>query len=265
MAVSDSSALLQTCRDLVGEPRVVSRGLWVEKTNSEIRDALRAQAGSGWQVFADIDEFHFYPSSLPAAIDEAENAGQLTIEGLLFDRVSRTGEISAWDGAEIDRSYPLGGFFTHLITAGDSRKVMAARSGIPLGSGNHWAPGLRIGAGALPPLPVHHFKWRAGCLDYLEKRATAFRDSTVPSEVTMRRCCEAVFDHLSRNSGRIAVDDPRLAFRACSLTSLPPEWSYQAAQVSEYWWRIRWQDSAAAPLDSWLAGPGASHGGRVAR
>lgn len=252
---ADSAELLSTCRDVVGPPRLVTHGVWLETTNTELRDQLRAQAGPGWHIIADIDEFHFYPSGLQEFIDEAESCGQPTVEGVLFDRISSTGHLSPWsEQSGLDESYPLGGFFSHLISSADSRKVMAARSDIPLGSGNHWAPGLRIGAGSLPPLPVHHFKWRAGCLEYLRRRAESFRDSTVQSEIDMRSSCEAVIQHVNANTGRIAVDDPVLAFHACNLKSFPTEWENLSSRVSEYWWRARWRETKSTPLQEWISG-----------
>jgi len=235
---ADAAAqLLEVSREEAGEPRHVSRGPWGEQSNGEIRDRLRAEAGPGWHVIADSDEFHHYPVSLTETIAEAEAAGRATVEGLLYDRVSRTGELLAPDaGRSLDDTYPLGGFVTHDLVSGDSRKVLIARSELVLSSGNHWVPGLRSGAPEAPPLPVHHFKWRAGCQQYLAARMADFAASTRPAEVSMREECGRVLAHLRTHGGRLAVD----GLAPATTAVLPPGWDEQAARVSDYWWRSRW-------------------------
>src|SRR4051812_1577491 len=150
--------------------------------------------------------------------------------------------------------FPLGGFFTHLVTGGDPRKVMAACSEVSLGSGNHWAPGLRIGAAHVPALPVYHFKWRAGCREYLRHRAETFAESRKSDEVAMRMECNAAAGYLEYNGGRIAVEDPILEFRECNTKTPPPGWDCASARVAEYWWLTRWHAPRhRSPVECWVA------------
>jgi hypothetical protein len=233
--------LLARARELVGRPRNISRGRWVEGTNGTIRDALRGQAGSGWHVIADVDELQTHPASIATSIEQAVAAGERTVEGLLIDRVARDGELAACrPGEDLDERYPLGGFFTPRVLDADPRKVLVARADVPLGSGNHWAPGLRRGASSLPPLPVHHFKWRAGCADYLRRRARGFATAATAAEASMRRECAAALAHLDAHGGRIDVADAELGFTSCSTMRLPPNWFERAAGVGDHWWRERW-------------------------
>jgi hypothetical protein len=136
-------------------------------------------------------------------------------------------------GGSLDDSYPLGGFVTHDLVGGDSRKVLIARSELVLSSGNHWVPGLRSGA---PPLPVHHFKWRGGCQQYLAARMADFAASMRPAEVSMREECGRLLAHLRTHGGRLAVD----GLAPATTAVLPAGWAEQAARVSDYWWRSRW-------------------------
>jgi hypothetical protein len=135
--------------------------------------------------------------------------------------VTASGELTGWDAAVgIDAGYPLGGFFTSTVLRSDTRKVLAAQVGVPLGSGNHWAPGLRLGPSAVPPLPVHHFKWRAGCRRYIERRRADFEGLTVQAEVLMREECGRAIDHLDANDGRIGVSGA-VEFTATTLDVMP--------------------------------------------
>src|SRR5437588_8211198 len=80
---------------------------------------------------------------------------------------------------------------------------MVARSTVQLGSGNHWAPGLRTGPGAMPPLPVYHFKWQKGRDNYLQRRAATFAENEKCDEVSMRMLGEGKgFKNLRRSPAR---------------------------------------------------------------
>jgi hypothetical protein len=221
----------------------VSRGPWLAETNGDIRDALRQRAGDGWHVVADVDEFQQYPGPLPEVLAEYDRLGEVAVEGLLFDRVTASGELTGWDAAAgLDAGYPLGGFFGSSVLRSDTRKVMAARAEVPLGAGNHWAPGLRVGPSAVPPLPVHHFKWRADCRRYIEQRRAAFEGSTVPAEVLMREECGRVVDHLDANDGRLDVSGT-VEYTVTTLDTMPTGWSERIVAVMDYWWRQRWLDT----------------------
>lgn len=93
---------------------------------------------------------------------------------------------------------------------------MVARSTVQLGSGNHWAPGLRTGPGAMPPLPVYHFKWQKGRDNYLQRRAATFAENEKCDEVSMRMECEAGLRYFREHGGRIVVEDAILDFPPCS-------------------------------------------------
>jgi hypothetical protein len=234
---------LGVLRDLVeGGPRSVGRGQWLAGTNGQIRDRLRAEAGDGWHLFADVDEFQYYPEPLADVLVNADDAGEPTIEGLLYDRVSSTGALSDWtDETGLDHGYPLGGFLTGGLLEGDPRKVMAARAEVAIGAGNHWAPGLRVGPAAPEPLPVYHFKWRAGCREYLENRIRAFTDSHDGSELSMAAESIRLLRHLESNGGRIDVSPSGpVAYRPCNLTEPPEGWSRMIEPIMQFWWHDRW-------------------------
>jgi hypothetical protein len=235
-------------RSVPGGPAHVSRGPWLAGTNAVVRDRLRSAAGEGWHVVADADEFQQYPAPIPDLLPEYAATSDGVVEGLLFDRVAESGELRRWDPAgHLDTAYPLGGFFTATVVGGDPRKVVLARSEIRIGSGNHWAPGLRVGPARLPPIPVHHFKWRAGCREYLERRLAGFAASGHPEEISMAEECTRTLEHLRAHGGRIDVaPGNETGWVRSNLLALPADWYQSIEPIMEMWWKDRWSKARPA-------------------
>ncbi|MGH3814552.1 MAG: hypothetical protein ACRDUV_19220 [Pseudonocardiaceae bacterium] len=61
-------------------------GPWHEHINTELRDALREQAGAGWHLFADADELQHYPAPIPEVLATAEVSGRPVVGGLLLEQ-----------------------------------------------------------------------------------------------------------------------------------------------------------------------------------
>lgn len=228
--------LKAACRDLDIVPASVSCGPWHEDTNPRLRDALRERAGHGWHLLADSDEFHTYPAPLDEVIDEAARSGTGTVGGLMLDRVTADGALTGWgsDSDGLDAAYPLGGFLTHQLLRGDPRKIVLAHSGVTVASGNHRAEGHR--PTNRPPVAVHHFKWRHGIREDVERRAAHSADGTwktaSPARLTEAR---RLLDHLQRHDGRIAVDSPQLGMRPVSLEAIPSWWAAEATGLVANW------------------------------
>lgn len=223
------------CHELGIVPAAVSTGPWHEHTNSQLRDALRELAGTGWHLLADSDEFHTYPAPLAEVLDQAARSGIGTVGGLMLDRVATDGALSAWNPTDgLDAAYPLGGFLTHHLLRGDPRKIVLAHSSVPVASGNHRAEGHR--PTNQPPAVVHHFKWRQGVRQDIERRAehaaTGAWETTSPALLNEAR---RLLEHLQRHGGRIATDSPRIAFRPVSLQAMPVWWATEATRLAATW------------------------------
>ncbi|MGW2375524.1 glycosyltransferase family 2 protein [Kitasatospora sp. NPDC001683] len=227
--------LLGTARELDLPTGQVSTGPWHEHTNTELRDALRQQAGPGWHLLADSDEFHTYPATLSDVAAEAEENGRAVVGGLMLDRVSADGRLALWrPESGLDRAFPLGGHLTHRLLQGDPRKIVLALSDVTVASGNHRAPGRRPDSHTLAC--VHHFKWRAGVLDDLRRRVDRFTSGAWTEHTpAVRTEATRLLQHIDRHHGRIAVSDPRLAFRHVTLDRLPDDWAAEAAQIHAAW------------------------------
>ncbi|WKX69929.1 glycosyltransferase family 2 protein [Streptomyces sp. XD-27] len=227
--------LLATSRDLGIVPTKISTGPWHEHTNTELRDALREQAGPGWHLLADSDEFHTYPAPFAEVTAAAGKAGRQVVGGLMLDRVAADGRLAHWrPETGLDRAFPLGGHLTHRLLHGDPRKIVLARSGVPVASGNHRALGHKPDPDMLAC--VHHFKWRMGVLDDLQRRVDRFTAGDWAEHTpAVREEAGRLLDHIDRHHGRIDVADPRLAFRRATLDRMPTGWTAEARTITARW------------------------------
>ncbi|WP_304451408.1 glycosyltransferase family 2 protein [Nocardiopsis sp. YSL2] len=238
-------ALRATLTDLAVTSTLVEHGPWHETTNVILRDRLRTQAGEGWHLIADSDEFHTFPDALPEMIATAEQEGHTVVRGLMLDRVTRTGELTGWCAPEevntradlrdrLDTAYPLGGWITHRLLHGDPRKIVLARSDVPLSSGNHRAPGHHPANG--PVAVVHHFKWRTGVEADLRRRIARLTSGTwTETNPAVRHEAARFLNHLRQNDERIDTTDPALDFRPVTLDRTPAAWQGEAHQVLTQW------------------------------
>ncbi|MFJ1590759.1 glycosyltransferase family 2 protein [Kitasatospora albolonga] len=227
--------LLAAGYDLGIAPARISTGPWHEHTNTQLRESLREQAGTGWHLIADSDEFQTYPAPLAEMIAQAEATRHKVIGGLMLDRATNDGRLALWHPETgLDRSFPLGGHLTHRLLKGDPRKIVLAHSSVTVASGNHRAPGHKPAPETLAC--VHHFKWRSGVLDDLRRRVDRFtsgewneRSSAIRSEASR------LLRHVDRHNGRIDVSDPRLGFRHVTLDRLPDGWTTESAGITANW------------------------------
>ncbi|MFD0381381.1 hypothetical protein ACFQ2B_00075 [Streptomyces stramineus] len=172
----------------------------------------------------------------------AERAGRVVVGGLMLDRVTPDGRLAHWrPETGLDRAFPLGGHLTHRLLHGDPRKIVLVHAGVPVASGNHRAPGHKPDPGALAC--VHHFKWRAGVLDDLRRRAQNFASGNWAEHTpAVRDEAGRLLDHVEGHHGRIDVADPRLGFRRVTLDQLPAGWAAEARTIV-----TRWRPPAANP------------------
>lgn len=232
-----ADAMLDALRAAELEPALRVGGPWHEDTNTRLREELRAQAGNGWHLLADVDEFQQYAEPLEEVISRAEADQRRTVGGLFLDRVGRDGGMPSWDPAiGLDATYPLGGHITHRLLQGDPRKITLARGGVAVTSGNHRAPDAKPDITRLAA--VHHFKWRSGLPAALRQRVDRYESgawqSLTPSAPVLheaRRCLA----HLDDNGDHFDIKDSRPEWRRCTLARWNPDWATEAADITTGW------------------------------
>ncbi len=230
---SDREQLLTALQDAFGPPDLVSEGDWLVPTNGILRDRLRASAQANWHLLADADEFQFHPGGIAKTIARCRTSATRFATGLFVDRLGAGGDVAAAAGtpADLDRHFPWGSFLTAEIARGDPRKVTLAHRDVKVGSpGNHFVWDDPVEAPA--PMPVHHFKWRAGVREYLEHRVLTFEHRTEPREQVVRSEAERALEFLSELQ---QIGSDRLATFPASLNELPPDWPAISAPVWRYW------------------------------
>ncbi|MHC5905295.1 hypothetical protein ACVNF4_15540 [Streptomyces sp. S6] len=142
--------------------------------------------------------------------------------------------VSTLLGEGLDAAYPLGGFLTHLLLHGDPRKIVLAHSSVTVDSGNHRAEGHR--PTNRPPVVVHHFKWRRGVREDLERRAARTADGSWQTKSpALLSEARHLLNHLSLHDGRIDVTSPDVPFRPVTLQETPPWWPQEAIRLAATW------------------------------
>jgi hypothetical protein len=225
--------LIRRCEARACRPYIVHPGPWRVSASTWMRDELRRKARCDWHVLADVDEFQAYPGGLRGAIDECESHHRACAAGLLLDRLELPTSVhgTPQTRAELDRAFPQGAFLTACVLGADARKVTLARRDIPVAVGSHHLGDDRVLAGAAP-YPVHHFKWRTGIREQLERRAAHFASSTSGYERAIHAEARRAVAFLSRRQlAREAIVDHFPA----SIYDWPPDWEERAADVLSRW------------------------------
>ena len=153
-------------------------------------------------VFADLDEFHNFERPLPALIADMNASGYRYAMGRFVDRISESGELTAFDPkCRLDSQYPRGAHITRDICQIDDRKVVLA-----LG---HWTQ-TRVTSGhhrmideSLPKYPheftIAHYAWYAGRLEAIERRVKNYE---IVKNGQGYMPAVRLFKHLAQNGGR---------------------------------------------------------------
>ncbi|WP_239342003.1 glycosyltransferase family 2 protein [Frankia sp. CiP3] len=229
--------LLTTCRELLDRPEIISSGPWHEFTNTALREELRARAGEGWHLLADVDEFQCYPASVAETIAaaEAEMVDVPVVGGVMLDRVAADGRLRPWaPEVGLDRSYPLGGFLTHRLLRGDPRKVVLVRSGVEVASGNHRSPGRRPVND--PLVIVHHCKWRGDVVTYLARRAAMLAAGRWQEQSpAVRDEAHRLLAHVEEHAGRLDVSGQAVLFGPVTMDVVPSWWADESRAIVDTW------------------------------
>jgi len=170
-----------------------------------------------WVLYADLDEFQYYPKGLREHLDICNRYKLDFLEGRLLDRVSRDGSlISINFSNSIEEQFPLGGFITNPLLKAWDKKIVIARSKKIVGGGHH----IFLSDTDRQTLPytkrinkysknilIHHFKWDSLLLTRFNKYMT-FSD---PSLKFWKKEISRFLQYFSVFSG-INVEDKKFKF-----------------------------------------------------
>lgn len=231
--------LLAACERAIGRPALISRGRWGPDAKRVLHERLRVLAVADWHVLADADEFQFHDGGIGSTIDRCLASGVPFTTGLLVDRLSPRGDMRRGGSApaELDERFPLGCFLTAQLLDGDPRKITVAHREVHTSDGNH-VTSSHAHCEPRAPLPVHHFKWRAGVCEYLSQRARGFEGTALPMERLVRNESLTALELLSHG---LRPGEDGLAVFPASLGELPVDWDEIAAPIWRYWQVKRWR------------------------
>ena len=174
----------RTAAALGGEIALLPASAWQQRTGVEgaNKEDLRQRVArpEDWLIPADLDEFIQFPTPLPELIAEMNHSGADYLTGRFRDRIARDGQLAPMkDQPTLWEQYPLECEFSARLVQCLCTKVVLCRGNCALGSGHHFVVSAArelTGRSAA----VHHFKWRAGLLEALRRRAEIPRREGVP-------------------------------------------------------------------------------------
>jgi hypothetical protein len=128
-----------------------------------------------WIIPADLDEFIQFPAPIERLISEMQKNDCTFIKGEFCDRISINGDLSkTLRTPSIWQQYPLVCDISRQLIRCWCHKVTLCRGDCILSSGHHNV--------ITPDRPfitrrsvIHHFKWRAGLLEALQRRVAVYK------------------------------------------------------------------------------------------
>lgn len=141
--------------------------------DTAIINGLKARyvADGEWSAAADLDEFYEYPEPLEVIAGAAGNANCMV--GRTIDRRAKDGVLRAVrDGESVFEQFPMEDELTKNVAKASTRKIMLMRGPYWYSPGHHalQCPREQSEIAHAREGRVHHFKWHAGLVEYLEKR-----------------------------------------------------------------------------------------------
>lgn len=155
---------------------------WDKVTEYYNMTTLMSPSPDDWWIIADCDELQIWPEEPKKVIERANKLHCTFITGGFVDRIGEGGQLSEIKGPsdDLDKLFPLVGFFRYPMSKACPNKVVAVKSGQQVCSGQHYAVfsnGTNSwGKDHVLRFPikkcfvqVHHFKWDKTVLDRLKE------------------------------------------------------------------------------------------------
>lgn len=164
-----------------------------------------------WWIISDCDEFQVWRDEPKNVVEEAEKLNCTFITGGFLDRIGENGTFPEIKGPEddLDKLFPLVGFFRYPLSKACPNKVVAVKSGQKVCSGQHYAvfPDGTNSWGSKDPRGYYraktitlHFKWDSTVLDRLKE--------TAKSGCSYSEEYQRMYNAIKNNNFRIPVENP---------------------------------------------------------
>lgn len=164
-----------------------------------------------WWIISDCDEFQVWKDTPKATIQKAEEQGCTFVAGGFLDRIGENGTFPRIEGPEDDlnKKFPLVGFFRYPLSKACPNKVVAVKSGQKVCSGQHYAVfsdgtnswGAKDSRGYYEAgVQTHHFKWDSTVLARLKE--------TAKSGCSYSEEYEKMYKAIESNNYRVPVENP---------------------------------------------------------
>lgn len=168
-----------------------------------------------WVVYADLDEFQYYPMGFMNYISLCEIKGIDFLEGRLVDRISESGElVDLNESKSLEEQFPLRGYITNNLLNAWDKKIVCAKGNLIVGGGHH----IFLDRTTYKTLPydtdlneysqsieIHHFKWDTWALSRMSNYLLLPDDSLAAwrAEITI------FLSHYSKHN-RIDISNKKL-------------------------------------------------------
>jgi len=194
--------------------------IWVEKFSETLKQKYEREivekncTDHDWVVYADLDEFQYYPMGFMNYITLCEIKGVDFLEGRLVDRLSESGELIDLDESKsLEEQFPLRGYITNNLLKAWDKKIVCAKGNLVVGGGHH----IFLDRTTYKTLPydtdlneysqsieIHHFKWDTRALSRMSNYLLLPDDSLAAWRAEISR----FLSHYSKHN-RIDISDKK--------------------------------------------------------
>ncbi|ELR13852.1 uncharacterized protein ACA1_077060 [Acanthamoeba castellanii str. Neff] len=161
---------------------IVWQGVYTSVAKGAFKDAIYAERvpSSSWLIETDDDELIEFPKPVLEFLTEVEDLGYTVVQGGMVDHIAADCRLPrAQANTSLWEQYPCMSDITKTILKAVTRKRPIHKGNLFTGGGQHEirdANNRETSFKETPMiLPLHHFKWREGCLEKLQERAALYK------------------------------------------------------------------------------------------
>lgn len=151
----------------------------ISQSQNRILAQINFTNNNDWIIFADLDEFHEYPGGIERFFKTIDNKYDV-VQGNFVDHIALNQKLLPYDcDVDLFKQYPLETRISEKILKVPGARISAIKGFIHTGSMHtcknklYRNKNMRFYPNAIN---IHHFKWREGLIERIEKRLSYFRN-----------------------------------------------------------------------------------------